>query len=171
MKYKVTGTWKTKVPVKVVDETGRESVEHFIAEFVEIGRGRMMEIERDRRRRVRRQIELRRQTERLERRLDDLYGKGESEKIRHVEHDLEELKRELEKVEEAAASSDVTLLDEFFVAAHQLEVTGDDGNLLGSAETRALVMDHVNLLVPTAQAFIERVSRAAEKNSGKSGAS
>lgn len=144
MRIKLTNTWKTKVEVEVPGPGVDEMIKgHFTAEFRDLPISQIKKLDKDRRR--------------LQRQLD------------RAKNNAECGEEELVQIEDQVTNSDRSMLDSMLVAVHGLDLEGEDGRTLSSAETLEYVKDHTDFAVPVIQAFTGRMAKVAEKNSGKSG--
>lgn len=169
MKFQIAN-WRTKVPVATVDDQGTEKTDHFVAEFKELSVSEIQDVERTRRKRARRLNGLRRRSARLNRQIDSAIDAGDDERLAAREDQLAEVDEEIEALEDETANADRELLADYLVAVHQIDLTDAAGEPLGPEDARKAVLNTVQLMLPTVQAFSESVSRAAEKNLPRSGA-
>ena len=169
MKYQISN-WHENVPVKSVDAEGKETTDHFVAEFKELDVPEIQQVERKRRKRARKLNQLRRQSARLNRQIDSAIDAGDDERLEKREAELAKVDEQIEELEDETADADRNLLADYLVAVHKIELTDAAGNPLGPDEARKAVLNTMHLMIPTVQAFSDGVSGAAEKNLPKSGA-
>jgi len=143
MRIKITNNWKTNVKIEVPGPAVDEVIQgHFVAEFRDLPISEIRQMEKNRR-------SLQRQLEAAK--------KGDV------------TDEEITRLEDQQGNAERAMLDSILVAVHGLDLEGEDGRTLSSAETLDYVKDHTDFAVPVIQAFTGKIAKAAEKNFGKSG--